>query len=90
MIRDKDSIVIIDLKSRNGTFVNSQRVTSKALRDSDIVVVGEHRIKLDFAGAQAEIDLEGLGMVDTAKMRSITVARHKEDVDDLSGHAILS
>lgn len=90
LIRDKDSIVIIDLKSRNGTFVNSQRVTSKALRDSDILVVGEHRIKLDFAGAQAEIDLEGLGMVDTAKMRSITVARHKEDVDDLSGHAILS
>jgi type II secretory pathway predicted ATPase ExeA len=90
LIRDKDSIVIIDLKSRNGTFVNSHRVTSKVLRDSDIVVVGDHRIKLDFAGAQAEIDLEGLGIADTTKMRSIPDARHEEDVDDLSGHAILS
>jgi hypothetical protein len=45
---------------------------------------------LDFAGAQAEIDLAGLGIADTTKMRSIPDARHEEDVDDLSGHAILS
>ena len=88
LIRDKDSIVIFDLKSKNGTFVNSRRVTSKVLRDSDIVVIGDHRIKLEFAGAQAETDMEELGMADTAKMRSITDARHEEDADDLSGHAI--
>jgi len=88
LIRDKDSIVIIDLKSRNGTFVNSQRVTSTSLRDGDIITVGDHRIKLDFAGAQSAMDLDGLGMADTAKMRSIAKARYEEDADDLSGRVI--
>lgn len=82
LVRDGDSIVIIDLKSKNGTFVNSQPVSSKVLRDSDIVVIGDHRIKLDFASAQADSDLDGLGIADTAKMRSIADARHQADADD--------
>lgn len=81
LIRDGDSIVIIDLKSRNGTFVNSRPVTSKVLRDSDIVAIGDHRIKLDFAGAQADSDLDGLGIADTAKMKSIADARRQQDAD---------
>jgi len=81
LIRDGDSIVIIDLKSRNGTFVNSRPVSSKVLRDSDIVVIGDHRIKLDFAGAQADSDLDDLGIADTAKMRSIEDARRQKDED---------
>jgi adenylate cyclase len=82
LIRDQDSIVIIDLKSKNGTFVNSQPVSSKVLRNSDIVVIGDHRIKLEFAGAQADSDLDGLGIADTAKMRAIANARRQEDADD--------
>ena len=88
LIRDGDSIVIIDLKSRNGTFVNSQPVSSKVLRDSDIVVIGDHRIKLDFAGAQADSDFDNLGIADTAKMRSIGDARREEDTGDADATAI--
>ncbi len=88
LIRDKDSIVIIDLKSRNGTFVNSRPVSSKVLRDNDIVVIGDHRIKLEFAGAQSDSDLDGLGIADTAKMRSIGDARSQEDADDADATAI--
>jgi len=81
LIRDKDSIVIIDLKSRNGTFVNSRPISSKVLRDNDIVVIGDYRIKLKFAGAQPDSDLDDLGIADTAKMRSIADARREEDAD---------
>jgi len=82
LIRDKDSIVIIDLKSRNGTFVNSRPVSSKVLHDNDIVVIGDHRIKLKFAGAQPDSDLDGLGIADTAKMRSIVDARSQESAGE--------
>ena len=85
LIRDKDSIVVIDLKSKNGTFVNSQRVSSRVLRDSDIVAIGEHRIKLEFAAAQADPDLEALGNADTAKMRGIGEALEMETVLDGTG-----
>jgi len=82
LIRDKDSIVIIDLKSRNGTFVNSRPVSSKVLHDNDIVVIGDHRIKLKFAGAQPDSDLDGLGIAGTAKMRSIVDARSQESAGE--------
>ena len=74
LIRDKDAVFIIDLKSRNGTFVNSRRISSKVLRDSDIIMIGDHRIKLVYPGAQSA-DLGSLDAADTAKMRSISHTR---------------
>ena len=73
LIRDGDAIVLIDLNSRNGTFVNSHRISSRVLRDNDIIMVGDHRIK--FVYADVDTDLEITDTADTAKMRSIVDAR---------------
>src|SRR3979411_1830278 len=40
-------LVIEDLNSLNGTFVNDQRVERAALHDGDTVVVGKHHIVVD-------------------------------------------
>lgn len=40
-----DSHWLVDLNSRNGTFVNSRAVDYIALRDNDIVIMGNHRLK---------------------------------------------
>ncbi len=73
LIRDGDSIVLIDLRSRNGTFVNSRRISSTVLRDNDIVMVGDHRIKLVYPDADANVEISDTA--DTAKMKSIGDAR---------------
>ena len=44
-----DRFVLIDLKSKNGSFVNEQLVDSHWLKDGDIVVIGGHSLVLDFA-----------------------------------------
>jgi len=66
----------VDLKSRNGTFVNSQPVQSKVLRNDDIISIGEYRLKVicppEFSGAAGEAD-----MADTAKMRNFEDARRE-------------
>ncbi len=41
----EDAHWVIDLNSRNGTFVNSRAVDFIALRHNDIVAMGNHRIK---------------------------------------------
>jgi pSer/pThr/pTyr-binding forkhead associated (FHA) protein len=51
-----DQILIQDLESRNGTFVNGARVRSAALAEGDEILIGSSRIKLvavDAAGLSA-------------------------------------
>ena len=44
-----DRFVLIDLKSKNGTFVNEQLIDSHWLKDGDVVSIGSHALILDFA-----------------------------------------
>jgi pSer/pThr/pTyr-binding forkhead associated (FHA) protein len=44
-----DRFVLIDLKSKNGTFVNEQLIDSHWLKDGDIIAIGAHTLVLDFA-----------------------------------------
>lgn len=50
-------VVVVDLSSKNGTFVNGERVEEKLLKNSDIVMVGS--VKLRYRNPQ-EINLEAL------------------------------
>src|SRR5271163_780673 len=42
-------LVVEDLNSLNGTFVNDMRVERATLRDGDLVQVGKHQIQVDTA-----------------------------------------
>ena len=75
LIRDRDAVILIDLKSRNGSFVNSRRVSSKVLRDSDIIMIGDHRIKLVYPDSDTSVGIENLDIADTATMKTIADAR---------------
>ncbi len=75
LIRDGNAVIIIDLRSRNGTFVNSRRVSSKVLRDSDIIMIGDHRIKLIYASCNESLNIDDLDIIDTATMKTIEDAR---------------
>jgi len=44
IVREGESFVIEDVASRNGTFVNDQRVTRQVLRDGDVVAIGRARL----------------------------------------------
>ena len=44
---EQGHLVIEDLNSLNGTFVNNQRVKRSALKDGDVVLIGKHSIYVD-------------------------------------------
>ena len=71
LIRCQGAWVIADLKSRNGTFVNSRQITQKVLLDSDIVSIGNHRIKVLLPGTAVARDLPEINITDTARMRKL-------------------
>ena len=41
--------VLIDLKSKNGSFVNDRLIDSHGLKDGDVVAIGGHSLVIDFA-----------------------------------------
>ncbi len=79
LIRDQNAIVLVDLKSRNGTYVNSRRVESKVLLNNDIVSLGDHRMKMIYPpGHTANYDGEP-HVADTARMKNIADARRARE-----------
>jgi pSer/pThr/pTyr-binding forkhead associated (FHA) protein len=75
MVRDQDRVILIDLKSENGTYVNSIRVQRRVLRDNDIITLGDHRIKVIYANSQVPGEFEDPDLADTARMQDIVDAR---------------
>ena len=54
--REGPQFVVEDLESTNGTFVNGDKVTKRALRHGDTILVGKHKIFFDRMG---EAEFEG-------------------------------
>ena len=49
-----EQLMIEDLESLNGTFVNKQRVQKSPLRHGDTVTIGKHEILVRLSGDSAE------------------------------------
>jgi len=45
-----DGFKLVDLESKNGTFVNQERVTMKNLKHKDVITVGKHDLVYDNVG----------------------------------------
>ena len=88
LVWNEDAVVLIDLNSSNGTFVNSRRIKSRVLRHSDVISLGDHRIKMDFAKAGSRTDFDDAELADTARMKNIADARRARSVRQLPLKAV--
>jgi len=66
-----DGLILLDLNSANGTFVNSVRVKSTILKDKDIISLGNHRIKVLDAPEMNDDVAELLKLHDTVNMTNL-------------------
>ena len=74
-------LVLVDMKSRNGTFVNSERIQNRILQNNDIVALGDYRIKVICPAAYTASLSPVPVLADTAKMQNIEDARRKKQGD---------
>jgi len=70
-----NEVMLLDLKSRNGTYVNSKRVGRQILRDNDVLTLGDYRIKVLIPVSAKDVQRAKLDAVDTAKMKKLSDAR---------------
>ena len=81
VMKSGNALLIMDLNSRNGIFVNSKRITSKALRHEDIISIGDHRIKVIDVSTRSrpllgELDISSTA--DTTAMKNIDDMRREK------------
>lgn len=70
-----DGFVLIDLQSKNGSFVNEQLISSHWLKHGDIINIGEHSLVFNYSDREntAGEDMDGLDktvVMDTIQYRS--------------------
>ena len=78
MLSYADALILVDLNSANGTFVNSVRVTSTILRSDDIISLANHRIKVVDAPAADEDRISGVTTTDTSTMKTLADLREEQ------------
>ncbi len=88
IVWNQDSIVLVDLNSSNGTFVNSRRIKTQVLRNNDVISMGDHRIKLEFERAGTRTDFDDADLADTATMKNIADARRAKAVRNVALKAV--
>lgn len=82
MIRTENALHLVDLHSKNGTFVNSRRISGKVLQHDDVISVGNHGIKLKFPLFRKRPESGQIDLGRTATMRTLTyVEADAEEAD---------
>lgn len=49
LIRDRDSTIVVDLNSTNGTFINGKPVAYEILEDEDVITVDRHSMFVEYS-----------------------------------------
>lgn len=75
LVKSDQGLLLADMKSRNGTFVNSKRIESRVLRNNDVIALGDYRIKVICPPGMVAADLPRRALADTAKMKRIGEAQ---------------
>jgi hypothetical protein len=70
-----DALVMLDLNSANGVTVNSETVKKTVLKSDDIILLGNHRLKVENAPVVSEEIEELLKSPDTLKMKNLVDLR---------------
>ncbi len=71
MLSYADALILVDLNSANGLFVNSVKVKSTILRSDDIISLASHRIKVVDAPAADDDRISDVTATDTTTMKTL-------------------
>ena len=82
LTRNDSSVLLMDLNSRNGTYVNSRQVMQSAIRPNDIISIGNYRLKYLADGDAAIGERQSDQKLDeTAVMRTLGDSREAADAE---------
>ena len=79
-----DGFVYVDLKSKNGSFINEERVSSHWLENGDVINIGKHSLSFSYfeseslPGDKQASEMENTMIIDTNEYRSMAEKKDPE------------
>jgi len=76
-----DGFVVVDLQSKNGSFVNEQLINSHWLKNGDIISIGKHSLVFSYSEdevlpADGSDEMEKTMVIDTSQHRNMMKKSH--------------
>ncbi len=83
-----DGFVLVDLQSKNGSFVNEQLVNSHWLKNGDVINIGKHSLVFSYSDDEVMPDdesdeMEKTMVIDTSQYRNMIKKSKSEDSKSL-------
>ena len=75
LMRKNDAMLLVDLNSTNGTYVNSRRIESVVLHHDDVISLGNHGIKLVAPSYRPAPDTTPPDLADTTTLKTLDDVR---------------
>jgi pSer/pThr/pTyr-binding forkhead associated (FHA) protein/type II secretory pathway predicted ATPase ExeA len=75
LIFKNSTMILVDLKSANGIYVNSRRVRSAVLRHDDVIQIGNHRIKIFHPSSRVGVANSEPDHADTSILKTVADMR---------------
>ena len=75
LIFKNNTLILADLKSANGIYINSRRVRSAVLRHDDVILIGNHRIKIFHPSSGTGVADSEPDAADTSIMKTVADMR---------------
>ena len=78
-----DGFVLVDLKSKNGSFVNEQLINSHWLKNGDIISIGKHSLVFSYSADEVipgedSDEMDQTMVIDTSQHRSMMKKSHSK------------
>jgi len=89
---DKNTALILDNESLNGTFVNNQKITEEVLKDNDQITIGKFNLHYhrDTPKQSQLADLDGTMVLKTKKQKELLDRdRKSREITELAGGSVL-
>lgn len=90
-----DGFIFIDLKSKNGSFVNKELVTSHWLNDGDTINIGKHALRFSYFDSEiqsenAQSEMDKTMVMDTNEYRSMIEKNDSKPEDAAESDTVVS
>jgi pSer/pThr/pTyr-binding forkhead associated (FHA) protein len=74
---EEDRVVVEDLRSKNGTYVNEQHVVRAVLNDRDVLLIGKHKILFSAAVESVATAADGAGPTTMGPTAYLDTKQHR-------------
>lgn len=89
VVQGPDGLILRDLESTSGSFVNGQRVKTQLLREGDLLTIGQFQFQVRLSEAATKAATPTVGQREAMRVQAAAVAAHQAGLEEEEARLLL-